>query len=280
MLSLCLLSRFRPVLVHKFQHLPCYQLTQCVHPLSTKMKEQFLPITKQLPTAPKDCLLGLNPSPMWCVYRGYAKKLKTKSKKDKGKTKISLNLEAVEEVISITAMKNEMVNILEQLKTEYINQLSLRISTSMFQTIPVETADGKFPLNQLGQVIQKNPSLIIINLSMSPQYLTAVKEAIINSGIGINPQIDSTSIFLPIPKVTKEQREKLYKSAKTLCDKSKQQMRDVNNKYTKKLRAIKQDHSEDLIHSIQELLLSIMHENVALAEMMMTRKQQDLMGVK
>lgn len=89
MLSLCLLSRFRPVLVHKFQHLPCYQLTQCVHPLSTKMKEQFLPITKQLPTAPKDCLLGLNPSPMWCVYRGYAKKLKTKSKKDKGKLSLS-----------------------------------------------------------------------------------------------------------------------------------------------------------------------------------------------
>ena len=39
----------------------------------------------------------------------------------------------------------------------------------MFQAIPVETVDGKFPLNQLGQVIQKNPSLIIINLSMSPQ---------------------------------------------------------------------------------------------------------------
>lgn len=55
-------------------------------------------------------------------------------------------------------------------------------------------------------------------------------------------------------RVTKEQREKLYKSAKTLCDKSKQHMRDVNNKYTKKLRAIKQDHSEDLIHSIQELV--------------------------
>ena len=39
-----------------------------------------------------------------------------------------------------------------------------------------------------------------------------------------------------------------------LCDKSKQKMRDVNSKYTKKLKASKQDHSEDLIHSVQELV--------------------------
>lgn len=278
---LCLASQFRSAVVHNIRHVSCRQLTRCTHPLVREMKGQLLPVSKGHLTRLSSLVGIINPSSItWSVYRCYAKKVKNKSKKDKGKPKIDVNLEEVEEVVNLPEMKKEMANILEQLKSDYIHQLSLRISTNTFQTIPVETADGKFPLNQLGQVIQKNPSLIIINLAMSPQYLTAVKDALSNSGIGINPQIDSTSIFLPIPKVTKEQREKLSKSAKILCDKSKQKMRDVNNKYSKKLKSAKQDHSEDLIHSIHELLLSLMHENMVTADEMMKKKQQDLLSGK
>ena len=33
----------------------------------------------------------------------------------------------------------------------------------------VETEDGLFPLNQLAQIVQKNPTLLIVNLVAMPQ---------------------------------------------------------------------------------------------------------------
>jgi hypothetical protein len=38
-----------------------------------------------------------------------------------------------------------------------------------FDQLVVETNDGKFPLNQLAQLVQKNPSLIAINMGPVPQ---------------------------------------------------------------------------------------------------------------
>lgn len=39
----------------------------------------------------------------------------------------------------------------------------------VFDNLIVKTAEGSFPLIQLGQVIVKNPQLIAIDLSSSPQ---------------------------------------------------------------------------------------------------------------
>ena len=39
----------------------------------------------------------------------------------------------------------------------------------IFDNLQVKTADGTFPLIQLGQVVQKNPQLVVINLTASPQ---------------------------------------------------------------------------------------------------------------
>ena len=38
-----------------------------------------------------------------------------------------------------------------------------------FDNLIVDTEDGKFPLIQLGQLAQKSPQLIVINLTTSPQ---------------------------------------------------------------------------------------------------------------
>ena len=39
----------------------------------------------------------------------------------------------------------------------------------------IETGDGTFPLNQLAQIVQKNPSLLVINLATMPQVRPSSK---------------------------------------------------------------------------------------------------------
>ncbi|GAB1609046.1 ribosome-recycling factor, mitochondrial-like [Argonauta hians] len=213
----------------------------------------------------------------WYQVREYAKASKSK-KKTASKPKVYLSDEQIEEVIDLTALKSEMCSVLEQLKLDYLNQISLRVSTRVFDSVAVKIDNKEFPLNQIAQIVQKNPSLIIINLRESGQYLPAVKNAIIKSGVAPNPQVEGTSIFIPIPKVSKEHREKLCKSAKVFCEKSKQKLREISNKYSKKLRNNRDNHSQDIVKNIQDMVLHVMQEKMSEAEDMMTRKQKDLMG--
>ena len=39
----------------------------------------------------------------------------------------------------------------------------------MLDMLQIETPDGKFPLIQLGQIVQKNPQLVVVNLTSTPQ---------------------------------------------------------------------------------------------------------------
>ncbi len=52
---------------------------------------------------------------------------------------------------------------------------SLRPVSGTFEQLPVTTEDGTFPLIQIGQIIQKSPQLIIVNMEPAPQVRACVQ---------------------------------------------------------------------------------------------------------
>ena len=128
------------------------------------------------------------------------------------------------------------------------------------------------------QVVQKNPQLMLINMTATPQYLVPVKAAIANSGLNVNIQQDGTFLFVPIPRVTREHREALAKNAKTLCDRTKEKLRNIQNNSTRDLKKVKDDHSADLIHNLQETIMSTTKLYMEKAECIMKDKQQELLN--
>ncbi|KAI0231931.1 hypothetical protein LSAT2_017728, partial [Lamellibrachia satsuma] len=211
--------------------------------------------------------------------RSYAKKggggRRDKAKKD-GKSGMSLSPEELNEIVNFEKMKNQMDMALEHMKQEYFTQLTIRNTSGAFDNLTVETEDGKFPLIQLGQVLQKGSQLVVINMASSPQYIPAVKMALDKSGMNVNPQQDGTSLFVPVPKVTREHREGLAKNAKVLCDKTKEKLRDIQNRFIRDIKKSKDKHPADLVHGVQETIQSTTHNYVETAEKLMTAKQQEL----
>lgn len=63
----------------------------------------------------------------------------------------------------------------------------------------------------------KTPNTVHVNLASNPHYVTAVRDALQHSSLNVNPRIDGTSIFIETPRVTREHREALAKSAKVTC---------------------------------------------------------------
>lgn len=223
-------------------------------------------------------------SSLWLnVSRGYAKKGKESRKESGKKSKtekphVQLSDEELNQVIDFDKMKNQMQMTLDYLKKDYAEQLSLRTSVGMLDKLVVDTPEGKFPLIQLGQVIQKNPQLMMINLAATPQYISCVKVAILESGINVNPQQEGTTLYIPVPKITREHREGLAKNAKNLCEKTKEKLRHIQNNFARDLKKTKDEHSEDLVFSVHETVLVTTKKYMDEAEAIMNAKQSELLG--
>ena len=68
------------------------------------------------------------------------------------------------------------------------------------ESLPVEFEGGEYTLQEIAQIGRKGPQLLVVNLSAFPQAMKNVLKAINDSGMGLNPQQDGTTIFISIPK--------------------------------------------------------------------------------
>ena len=68
----------------------------------------------------------------------------------------------------------------------------------------------------------------LINLEPLPHMVKAVMNAILESGLNLNPQIDGHVIYIQMPKVTTEHRQNLIKGVKQLSVKVKNDLKDRN----------------------------------------------------
>lgn len=220
------------------------------------------------------CSIYLLPS------RSYAKK---KSKDPTGKSKgpqpkVILKDEELMEVIQVDVMKDQMQQVVEKLHSDYIKHVSVRSTAGSIENVEVNVEGSVYPLNQVAQIVRKNPHLVVINMSNFPEAIKSVLQGILDSGMNLNPQQEGTMIYLPIPKVTREHREKLVKNAKALLNKAKEDIRFIQNKYISLAKKNKSEFSEDLIYDVQEQVKLIANEYVAEGEKMMNAKQKELLG--
>ncbi|PRD37708.1 UNVERIFIED_CONTAM: Ribosome-recycling factor [Trichonephila clavipes] len=195
-----------------------------------------------------------------------------------GKQKLmQLSDEEMSDAIDIQEYRTQLNEIQEKLKKDFVENLSLRSSASNIDNLLVKLGDEEYPLQELAQISKKNPNLIAINMSDFPEALKPAIQAIIDSGSGMNPQQEGTMIYLTIPKLTREHREKLAKNAKTIFMKAKEEIRDVQNYFMKDAKR-KTDLSEDLIFSASNQIKLLADQASAELEKILKIKQKELLG--
>lgn len=55
-------------------------------------------------------------------------------------------------------------------------------------------------LQELAQIVRKNPKTVVINMAVFPQAIPGALKAIANSGMNLNPQQEGTTLYIQIPK--------------------------------------------------------------------------------
>ncbi|XP_071536881.1 ribosome-recycling factor isoform X2 [Panulirus ornatus] len=148
---------------------------------------------------------------------------------------------------------------------------------SSIETLPVLLEGDEYPLNEVAQVSRKSSQMLIINAAAFPQATVGIMSALQESGMKLNPQQEGTKIIVPLPKVTKDHRENLAKSAKTLYNQCRDHLRDIQNHHIRKLKKKEGEVSEDLIHNVQLKIQEIAKSHMQEAEKIMTLKQKELL---
>lgn len=230
------------------------------------------------PKLPSSIFLNKIVSNSCCTHlsvRCYAKNKDKKS--NKGQKKVSIDENLLAEHLKYNAMKTEMEKAVAALKNNYIKNLSLRSSTGALDSLPVTFEGDEYLIQDLAQIVRKNPKTIILNMISFPQAIPAVLESLKASGMNLNPQQDKTSIFIPIPKVTKEHRENLSKGAKALFIKTKDTIKELQNKNIKLLKD-NDSLATDLVHTLQDQITAVTDKYVLEAQRIMEEKQNELKG--
>jgi len=209
--------------------------------------------------------------------RNYAKGKDKKKEKGKKPAKIEINEELLRSVISLDALNTQMQRLVDQMRDDFIKNLSLRSTTGSIETLKVQVDGTDVDLQEIAQIVRKNPKTIVINMIAFPQTIPAVLQSIQKSGMNLNPQQDGTTLFIPVPKVTKEHRESLAKNAKSLFVKCRDAVKDAQNNYIKKVKK-QTGVSEDDAYAVQQQIVAIADKYIQQADQLLVTKQNELIG--
>lgn len=211
--------------------------------------------------------------------RHYAKGKQKEKARNKGVKFATYKLpdDQLNEIINVDSYRKRMQKAIETLQSDYIKHLSLRSTTGSIENVKVKVDGEEHELQDIAQIIRKNPKTIVVDMIAFPQWIPAALQALQKSGLNVNPQQENTTIYIPIPKVTKEHRANLAKNAKALFIKCRDQIKDAQNEVIKKVKN-NTTISEDDNHAAQGQLTEMANEYVSQAEKVFETKQCELLN--
>lgn len=196
--------------------------------------------------------------------------------KNKGKKKVQhIDLRELGEVFNTEKLMAEFRGPVDRLRENFIKQVSLRSSIGALEELSIKYEGKEYQLQELVQISRK-PKLVVLNAVAHPQSTSAIIDALRKSRLNLNPQQEKTTIYIPIPKITKEHREKLAKTAKALFHQSRDKLGDIQTHYIKQIKK-REDLSIPTCQRLQEYLDIIRHQHIDEAQQLLEAKEKELL---
>ena len=180
----------------------------------------------------------------------------------------------------INDLSQKMSNAFKHLEKEFNAIRTSRANPSMLDNVFVDAYGNKTPLNQLGNISTPDPSTITIQV-WDTSVLKNIENSILDSGLGINPQIDGQIIRLPIPKLSEERREELTKLAAKYAENSKVVIRNLRRDFLDSQKDLKKNNelSEDDLKKITNEVQKLTDSCIEKIDVQLKIKKEDILKV-
>lgn len=173
-------------------------------------------------------------------------------------------------------VQRRMDGALEALQKEFQGLRTGRAHVNLLDTVNVDIYGSKMPLNQVGTVNAPEPRLLTVQV-WDATAVKSVEKAIREAGLGLNPQLDGSTVRIPIPDLNEERRTELTKVAGKYAESARIAVRNVRRDG---LDAIKgSDESEDEQKRLSEEVQKMTDTTVQKIDTMLSDKEKDIMTV-
>jgi ribosome recycling factor len=180
--------------------------------------------------------------------------------------------------IDLDDLERRMKGALDALRQEFSSLRTGRASATMVEPIQVDAYGVMTPINQVGTVNVPEPRMVTINV-WDRSLVQKVEKAIMESGLGINPQTNGTIIMLPIPELNEERRRQLTKVAAQYAESARVAVRNVRHHGMDTLKKAKDGMSEDDQKLWQDEIQGLTDKYVGSVDKMLEHKQEEIMQV-
>jgi len=177
-------------------------------------------------------------------------------------------------------VKRRMDGAVDVLTKEMGGLRTGRASVSLLDPVMVEAYGSKMPLNQVGTVTVPEPRMLAVQVWDSGM-VKATEKAIRDSGLGLNPMPEGTTIRVPIPELNQERRTELQKVAGKYAEAARISVRNVRRDAMDSLKKAEKDSSitEDDQKRLSEEVQKLTDETIKKIDTMLAEKEKDIMKV-
>jgi ribosome recycling factor len=180
--------------------------------------------------------------------------------------------------LDLDDLERRMSGAIDALRHEFGSLRTGRASATMVEPIHVDAYGSLTPINQVGTVNVPEPRMVTINV-WDKALVNKVEKAIMESGLGINPQTNGTIIMLPIPELNEERRRELTKVAAQYAESARVAVRNVRHHGMDLLKRNKDGMSEDDQKFWQDAVQDLTDKFVANVDKALEIKQEEIMQV-
>ncbi|MCD8497335.1 MAG: ribosome recycling factor [Alphaproteobacteria bacterium] len=177
-------------------------------------------------------------------------------------------------------IKRRMDGALDNLHTEFAGLRTGRASASLLDPVTVEAYGSKMPLNQLATISVPEPRMLSVQV-WDVSMAKAVEKAILNSGLGLNPQPEGTVIRIPLPDLNEERRKELTKVAGKYAESCRIAIRNVRRDGMDTIKKLQKDGeiSEDDQKKLETEVQKMTDDTIAQVDKTLADKEKDIMTV-
>ena len=181
--------------------------------------------------------------------------------------------------IDLDDLERRMDGAMAALRTEFASLRTGRASSSMLDPIMVDAYGTMTPLNQVGTVNVPESRMVTLNV-WDKSLVSKVEKAILESGLGINPQLNGTIIMLPIPELNEERRRELTRVAAQYAEHARVSVRNVRRDGMDQLKkALANGMSEDDNKVWHDEVQELTDREIAGIDAALDHKQAEIMQV-
>ncbi|MHA3978630.1 ribosome recycling factor [Halovulum sp. GXIMD14794] len=180
--------------------------------------------------------------------------------------------------IDLDALEKRMDGALVALRHEFSSLRTGRASASMLDPVQVDAYGSMMPLNQVATINVPEPRMVTVNV-WDKSMVNAVDKAIRNSGLGINPVMDGTTLRLPIPELNEERRRELAKLAGQYAEQGRVAVRNVRRDGMDQVKKLKNEIAEDEAKLYEDEIQQLTDAAIKKIDAALESKQEEIMQV-